>query len=298
MQKAMPASVGMWAGAFAESLLDDLQILKTAYELNDQSPLGSGAEYGVPLPLDRKLTAQLLGFKKIQNNSLYCQNSWGKIEVNVVNALISILATVNRFASDCMLFTTAEFGFFTASDKVTTGSSIMPQKKNVDLAELIRSKVHLLVGNYVSLLGVSTNLVSGYNRDLQDSKKLLIDSLNTTYQVIGATQLLLTYITPQKNKLATAMTKELFATHLAIDQVQKGIPFRDAYKQVAANLSAVPEPDETTIATLLSKSNHAGGTGNLQLDKAKRLLTRIRRHWQQEQNAWLRVTANLLTRIN
>ncbi len=141
MQKAMPSSIGLWAGSFMDSFKDDCVLLNTAMELNDQSPLGSAAGYGTPLKLDREYTAKLLGFAKVQNNSLYCQNSKGKIEAVILAALTQILLTINKFASDIMLFTTTEFNFFQVSDKVTTGSSMMPQKKNLDLAELLRSKV-------------------------------------------------------------------------------------------------------------------------------------------------------------
>ena len=200
MQKAMPSSIRLWAGAFVESLEDDLKVLENAEKINDQSPLGSAAGYATPLNLDREYTAKLLGFSKVQNNSLYCQNSKGKIEAVIIASLVNILQTINKFASDVLLFTTSEFNFFSVSGEVTTGSSIMPQKKNVDLAELLRAKVHLVLGNYVQMVSLSANLVSGYNRDLQDIKKPLMESLEITIESLKVTKILLENITPNKKK--------------------------------------------------------------------------------------------------
>lgn len=232
MQKAMPSSIKTWAESFIESLADDQYSLKTALKISDKSPLGSGAGYGLPLDLDRKFTAKQLGFAKVQENPLYCQNSRGKIEAAILSSLISILQTVNKFASDVMLFSTSEFSFFIASEEITTGSSIMPQKKNLDLAELLRSKLHLVLGNYIQIVSLSSNLVSGYNRDLQDAKKPLIESLEITLNSLKATQILLKNIVPNKEVLKKALTKEIYATQKAFELVKKGSSFRDAYQKV------------------------------------------------------------------
>ena len=232
MQKAMPSSIRLWAGSFMDSLKDDSLMLNTAIKLNNQSPLGSAAGYGIPLKLDREYTAKLLGFAKVQNNPLYCQNSKGKIEAVILAALTQILLTINKFASDIMLFTTSEFNFFQASDKVTTGSSMMPQKKNPDAAELLRSKVHLILGNYIALVSLSSNLPSGYNRDLQDIKKPLLESLEITLGSLEVTKILLENLTPNKEVLKKSMTEEIFAAQKAYELVQKGMPFRKAYREV------------------------------------------------------------------
>ncbi|MDP3987581.1 MAG: argininosuccinate lyase [Candidatus Levybacteria bacterium] len=236
MQKAMPSSIAIWAESFEKSLNDDLIMLKTAQKINDQSPLGSAAGYGVSLPLDKNYTAKLLGFEKVQNNPLYCQNSKGKIESLILSSLIQILLTINKFSSDVLLFTTSEFDFFEVCDKITSGSSIMPQKKNVDIAELLRSKVHLVLGNYTQLVSLSSNLVSGYNRDLQDIKKPLFDSLETTLDSIKVAKILLNSLTPNKEKLKNALTSEIFATEKALELVKKGIPFREAYQKVGSEI--------------------------------------------------------------
>lgn len=234
MQKAMPYTVGLWLESFAESLGDDLQLVQAVYNIINQSPLGSAAGYGVPFDVKRDYTATLLSFKKVQKNPLYCQNSRGKFEASVLAALISVLQTINKFAQDVLLFTTQEYGFFTVDDTLTTGSSIMPQKKNIDLAELLRSKVHIVLGHYVSIVSLSSNLPSGYNRDLQDTKKPLFESLDITYDSLKMCQILLDGLHPIETKLKAAMTSELYAASKALKLAKKGIPFRTAYKKIAS----------------------------------------------------------------
>lgn len=234
-QKAMPSSISLWAGSFEDSLTDDLKLVDIAHSLNDQSPLGSAAGYGVSLKLDKKFTAAELGFAKVQQNPIYCQSSRGKIESATVAALVSVLFTINKFAADLILFTTSEFDFFTVSDNLTTGSSIMPQKKNIDIAELLRSKVHLVLGNYVQIVSLSTNLISGYNRDIQDSKKSFMESLEITSDSIHVAKILLDNITPNEKNLKAAMTEDLYAAEKALKLVSKGKTFRDAYRIVGKN---------------------------------------------------------------
>lgn len=232
MQKAMPSSVSLWAESLKDSLSDDLELVKAVYKLNDQSPLGSAAGYGVPIAIDKKLTAKLLNFEKVQENPIYCQNSRGKTESVVLASLVSILLTINKFASDLMLFTTGEFGFFQIPSEFTTGSSIMPQKKNLDIAELLRSKVHVVLGNYVKVVSLSSNLISGFNRDLQDSKGPVMESLEITKHSLKVANVLLENIKPNKEKLGSAMTEELYATERVLKMVLKGESFRNAYLKV------------------------------------------------------------------
>ncbi len=290
MQQAMPSSFGMWAGAFAEGLLDDLLLLKTAFQLNDQSPLGSAAGYGVPLKLDRQLTANLLGFAKFQNNSMYCQNSRGKVEASILAALSAMLFDLNRFASDVLFFSTSEVAAIEVSAEMCSGSSIMPQKKNVDLAELLRSKVHLLTGNYVQIMSLSTNLISGYNRDLQDTKKPLIESLLIAKECLQVAQLLVKNIQPVHKKLQT----EIFATHHALSLLQQGIPFRDAYLQAA---EAVAEKKILEPKNFLNLSVHAGGTGNVQLEKITQALHQEKKFLQKKKILFSKRISQLLPSI-
>ncbi len=279
MQKAMPYSVGAWSLAFTQGLLDNITVLQTAYEVIDQSPLGSAAGYGAPLNLDKTYSAQLLGFEKVQINPLACQNARGKLEAIVLSTCINILFDFNKFASDVLFFTTSECNFFTVDNAVTTGSSIMPQKKNVDLAELIRSKIHIVLGNYLQTMTISTNLISGYHRDLQDMKKPLFEGLETTKTTIQAATILLQSLMPNKKKLVKAMTSELFATHKAIELTQQGTPFRDAYHQVANNFHgfSVEKPEY-----YLKQAKNIGDTGNMQIETFTKLIKKSENIYQKK----------------
>jgi argininosuccinate lyase len=290
MQKAMPSSVGMWAGSFTEAFLDDLQLLKSAYSINNQSPLGSAAGYGVPLPIDREYTSQLLGFAKVQTNPIYCQNSRGKIEAVIITAINSILLDINKFATDILLFTTSELQYFSISEKLLSGSSIMPQKKNVDIAELLRSKIHMTLGNYVQIVSLSSNLSSGYNRDFQDNKKVFMESIEIGEDCLKVTNMLMQNITPIKENLERALTPEIFATHKALELVSQGMPFREAYQTVATNIL------QTNInpTPFLNKSKHLGGTGNLGLDKYQKQLEDEKKKFEKEQQAFKQIIKNLI----
>jgi len=292
MQKAMPSSVGLWLGAFAESLADSLKLLDTALDLVDQSPLGSGAAYGVTLPLNRQMTADLLGFRKVQNNSLYCQNSRGKIEGAVLFTLVNIASDISRFASDVLLFTTSEFHYFTIDKSICTGSSIMPQKQNVDIAELLRSKSHIMFGYFTQVYTVSMNLPSGYNRDLQDSKKPYIEALKLSGDILEMAQLLLTNIAPNREVLKTNMTKELYATSLTYDYVQQGTPFRMAYQKVGENLDKIPDFD---VQKELKKSTHLGSTGNLNLEGLKKSILQQQKDLKADYLRWKQLLHSLLS---
>lgn len=263
-QKAMPTTVGMWGASFAEGLLDGVSLIKASYQLNDRSPLGTAAGFGVPLNLDRDLTAKLMGFSKLQINPIYAQHSRAKTSSITLSALLAILSDINRFASDVLLFTTAGFDYFKVADELCSGSSIMPQKKNVDVAELLRSKLHLVLGNFTALVSLSSNLISGYNRDIQDGKKLLMESLQTTIDSLKAANILINNIEPKKENLKAALTPEIFATHKAYELVKKGTSFRDAYQEVGKNLSSLEGID---LDKVINDSTHLGGLGNLGLDR-------------------------------
>ena len=180
-----------------------------------------------------------------------------------------ILLDINKFATDVLFFTSSEVNYFSVSEQIYSGSSIMPQKKNVDLAELLRSKVHLLTGNYVQLVSLSSNLISGYNRDLQDSKKPFMESLEIAHDSILVSTLLIKNLIPNKPKLKAALTPEIFATHQAYALVSQGIPFREAYQTVGNNLETIDEKD---FSEFMKQSSHIGGTGNLMLEHFSTLL--------------------------
>jgi len=262
MQKAMLSSVGMWASAFAESFLDDLVMLKAVYEINNRSPLGSAASYGVPLNLDREYAAELLGFGGVQKNSLYCHNSRTKIESETISALAPILMDINRFASDVMLFTTSEFNYFSVDKELCSGSSIMPQKKNVDVAELLRSKIHIALGYYIQSASLPSNLVSGYSREVQEGKRPLFESMEIATESLKVANILLNGITPNEEAMRKGLTPEVFAAQKALELTVNGEAFRDAYKSVGKDPKGYMPND---MQSALKKSKHTGGTGNLGL---------------------------------
>lgn len=279
MQRAMLSSVGLWAGQFAESLLDDMSSLDASYNLNDQSPLGSGAAYGVSLPLDRAYTAELLGFSKVQNNALYCQNSRGKIEGNIVHSLVQVMLTLSRFAGDMMLFTTQEFNYFSVPSELTTGSSIMPQKKNMDIMELLRSRVQVIIQNEALILSMQHGLISGYNRDLQELKKPFMQSFAIVKQSLGIVQLLVEGMEVNEEIMKKNLSPDMNAAYHAYKlSDEKGIPFRDAYIEVGKNLKDIPDYDP---AVVLKDTKVQGGAGNIALEVAEKQLAEGEKIWRQ-----------------
>lgn len=232
MQKAMPSSVSLWLANFGWLLLDDFEVLDSCLKLIDQNPLGSAASFGTTLPLDRPATTKILGFAKTQQNVLSCQNSRTKHELVVLHALLQIMLTLSKCAADILLFTTSEFGYFSLGDSVSTGSSIMPQKKNADCLELIRAKTHTLAGHAQQIAGIGLGLISGYNRDAQETKKPLMEAFAIVKMSIQIMSLHLQELTPQTQKLYASMTADLFATQKTYELVLKNTPFRDAYTQV------------------------------------------------------------------
>jgi len=280
-RKAMPSSVGLYFSSFAESLLDDLELLDEAYELNDQCPLGSGASYGLPINIDRQLTSDLLGFSRVQNNSLYAQNSRGKIESIVIFALSTIMNDLSKLSNDLILFSMDEFGFFELPDELCTGSSIMPQKKNPDVFELAKAKSVKVDANLFLVKGILSKLQSGYNRDLQLTKEALMDSFEITLATLNIFKIVVEKIRVNEKKCIDACTPELFATEHAYNLAKKGIPFRDAYKEVAKNLGKLGKINPVKS---IQASKHLGATGNLGLDKIKSEIIKIKSELDIEQS--------------
>ncbi len=275
MQKAMPTSVGTWYSAFAESLIDDIKILNSINRiLVDQNPLGSGAGYGSPFDFDRDKLSEDLGFLKTQNNVIYCHNSRGKIEGMVLEACCQIMLTLNKLATDLLLYTTQEFNFFTIPESVATGSSIMPQKKNLDVAELMRGRTSSVLScrNEITMNGL--NRVSGYQRDGQEIKRPLFLGLRYTEMSLKAASVMIRELKPNEQELLNDMSPELFAAHKAFERVKQGESFRDAYIEVGASLDKI-EIDKNSIINMIKESRHQGGVGNLQLEKLKTEINRL-----------------------
>lgn len=233
MQKAMPSSMAMWAGAYTDGMKDDLSMLKSVAKLIDQSPLGSAAGYGVPIKIDKEMTAKEMGFDRVQKNPIYCQISRGKFELSILHGLGQIMLTINRLASDLILFSMAEFGYVSLPDHFCTGSSIMPQKKNPDVLELLRGSYHIISGYETQVKGLTANLISGYNRDIQLSKEPVMQGINLGIDCLKISAAVIEALKVNKDICDAAMTDELFATEKAYKLVEKGIPFREAYRQVA-----------------------------------------------------------------
>ncbi|MFC1477772.1 lyase family protein, partial [candidate division KSB1 bacterium] len=233
MRKAMPSSVSLWGRALIDSMRDNQRVIVRTADLVDQSPLGSGAGYGIPLKVDRGFTAKELGFRKIQHNPLYVQNSRGKFEAEILHTLSQIMYDLNRTASDLILFSMPEFGYFELPDELCTGSSIMPQKKNPDVLEILRARYHQVVSYEFQVKQISGNLISGYNRDLQLTKAPVIRGFDITKQSLQVAALLFECLKVNNARCAEALTEELYATEEVYSLVRQGIPFRDAYKRIA-----------------------------------------------------------------
>lgn len=236
MQKAMPSSVKLWAESFIESLEDDLKLLDNALDIIDKNPLGTGAGYGLPIKVDKEITKNELNFKENYKNSLYVQNSRGKHEAIILNALTNVMFTLNKLATDIILFSMQEFGFFELPQEFTTGSSIMPQKKNPDVLELVRAKHSIVLGYESQIKNLIANLPSGYNRDLQLTKEPLIKGIETTKDCLEIMDLVISKLKMNKKNCKKAMTNDLYATKKVYELVKKGMSFREAYKEVKKKL--------------------------------------------------------------
>ena len=280
-QKAMPASVGLYWSAYAEALLDDLAVLKTAYDLINQCPLGSASGFGVSLPIDREYVADLLGFAKVQNNVLYVQNSRGKIESILIHACAQLMLDLSRMANDLIFWSAPEFGYVTLPDRLCTGSSLMPNKKNPDVLELIRAHAATVLSHYHQTTTVLHALSSGYFRDLQTTKYPLMNGCQITVDCLAISGLVIDKITINKEACRAACTREIFATDQTLELVKEGTPFRSAYQKIAGTSRDKPiDP----IASLHAKT-HAGAPGNLGLEKIDTNIKDMIRWHTQEQSA-------------
>lgn len=243
MQRAMPSTVGLWSMGYAELLVSDLDALAGAFDQINVSPLGSAAGYGVPyLELPRNDVAERLGFTGVQTHVTAVQLSRGKLELHVVHAAAHVAATLNRLASDLILFNTSEFAFVRLPAEFCTGSSIMPQKKNPDVLELARASYHRIIAEMNVLLTLPANLASGYHRDLQLTKEAAMRVVFLTRDLVEAMQNVLGGVTFDEQRLRTATTKELFATARALELVQQGVPFREAYRRIAGEVDSLDAP--------------------------------------------------------
>jgi len=234
MQPAMPSSIGLWLGCFRAALDDDLILLRAARRVLDQNPLGTAAGFGVPVfVLDRRMTAEDLGFSRVQENPIAAQHSRGKFEGIVLHVASQIMYDLNRLAGDLMIYTMREVAFVSLPEALCTGSSIMPQKKNPDVLELIRAKYHTVLGEEMTIRHLMANLMSGYNRDAQLTKGPLMRGLNATIRSLAMMIRIVDEMEIDAERCRAAMGEELWATERAYRLVRQGVPFRDAYRRIA-----------------------------------------------------------------
>ncbi|WP_121355412.1 argininosuccinate lyase [Flavisolibacter nicotianae] len=260
LQIAMPSSFGLWFGAYAESLVDDLEMLAAAYQVANKNPLGSGAGYGSSFPLNRTRTTEILGFASPNYNSVYAQMTRGKTEKVVAMGISCVAATLSKLAMDCCLYMNQNFGFISFPSELTTGSSIMPHKKNPDVFELIRAKCNRIQATPNELTLLLNNLPSGYHRDLQLTKEILFPAIEELKACLQLCRLMLSNIEVKDNILQDEKYKYLFTVEAVNELVNQGIPFREAYKQVGEQV------EEGTFRFDLSKPlahTHEGSISRL-----------------------------------
>jgi len=275
MQRAVPSSVGLWLGSFGESFTDNLAFNKGVFELLDASPLGTAAGYGVNLPLDRQGVAVELQFARLQLNPMAVQNARGKYELMALQAALHAMLDVRRLAWDLSLFTTAEFDFIGLPEHYTTGSSIMPNKRNPDVVELLRGQVAVLEGAIAEIQAV-LSLPSGYQRDLQLTKPALIRGMESALKSLRIIPALVTGLKFNVEKMQAAITPELFATDLAVELAAANVPFRDAYRKVKEQMANMQQGNPLES---LEKRLSPGACGDLQLDILRRRLAELIAHW-------------------
>jgi argininosuccinate lyase len=260
LQIAMPSSFGLWFGAYAEGLVDDLEMLAAAYHVTNKNPLGSGAGYGSSFPLNRSRTTELLQFSTPNYNSVYAQMTRGKTEKAVAMGMSCIAATVGRLAMDCCLYLNQNFGFISFPSELTTGSSIMPHKKNPDVFELIRAKCNRIQSTPNELSLLLANLPSGYHRDLQLTKEIVFPAIEELKACLQMSRLMLSNIEVKDNIIQDEKYKYLFTVEAVNKLVNTGISFRDAYRQVGQQV----ERDEFSHDTSNPiQHTHEGSIGNL-----------------------------------
>ncbi|MBO7683995.1 MAG: argininosuccinate lyase [Kiritimatiellae bacterium] len=275
LQPAMPSTVEMWATGHAEMILDQLENLEAAYRLADANPLGSAAGYGVPLPLDRARTTELLGFARTIHNCFGASMARGECEAALLSALAQLMAVLSRLAEDLILFSMPEFAYFKLPRAYCTGSSIMPQKFNPDVLELVRSKAAQALGLQAASLSLLHAMPGGYNRDLQDCKWLYMKGLEIVRTTLRILAKVVDGVKLDAQKCRAAFTPGVFATDVALRKVADGVPWRDAYHEVRDQFAALYDGRPAEVATIdpdaaVAAKTHEGTTGGIDLGAYRR----------------------------
>ena len=291
LQPAMPSSVGVWASGHAEMILDQVANLEAAYAINDRCPLGSAAGYGVPLPLDRKLTSALLGFACPLHNVFGASMARGEDEAALLSALAQLMAVLSRLAEDLILFSMPEFAYFRLPREYCTGSSIMPQKYNPDVLELVRSKAAIVLGLQTAALSQLHAMPGGYNRDLQDSKGLYMKGLSVTRTTLRILAKVVEGVSVDEEKLRAGFIPGVFATDAALRQVAAGVPWREAYHDVRDHLERLETEDADKA---VRAKRHLGATNGLDWNLYRRRIAALRAGIAKRQRAFAaKITALL-----
>lgn len=277
LQIAMPSSFGLWFGAYAESLVDDLRLMEAAYRICNRNPLGSAAGYGSSFPLNRQMTTDLLGFDSLDYNVVYAQMGRGKMERTVAFAMAGIAATLSKFAFDACLFNSQNFGFIKLPDQFTTGSSIMPHKKNPDVFELTRAKCNKIQGLPTQITLICNNLPSGYFRDLQIIKEVFLPAFDELNDCLTMVTHMMREIKVNEHILDDDKYALVFSVEEVNKRVLNGVPFRDAYKQVGLEIEAGQFVPQKQV-----NHTHEGSIGNLSNDKIAALMKEIMNTFQFE----------------
>jgi argininosuccinate lyase len=270
LQIAMPSSFGLWFGAYAESLVDDLLFLQAAFRMTNRNPLGSAAGYGSSFPLNRQMTTDLLGFDTPAYNVVYAQMGRGKLERNVAFALATIAGTLSKMAFDACLFNSQNFGFVKLPDDCTTGSSIMPHKKNPDVFELTRAKCNKIQALPQQIMMIMNNLPSGYFRDLQIMKEVFLPAFGELKDCLQMVAYIVNKMTVNEHILDNPMYDNIFSVEEVNRLAREGMPFRDAYKKVGLDIQAGNFTPNKNI-----HHTHEGSIGNLCNDKIEALMQEV-----------------------
>ena len=261
-QQAMPITLGHYYDSFREQLADCSEYIHVIAQSIDKNPLGSGAGFGSSVNINRDLTTEELAFDDTQVNSLYCQNSRGQFELRYIHVLSQVMFVLQKFASDMILYTSREFGFFDVHPSISTGSSMMPQKKNLDIAELIRANHAMIVGNETQIQTLSHGLVSGYNRDYQLMKNCIVDAFKTTDSSLTATISLLQGLKPNHSAIKNKLNIDMFATDIAINEsITTGKPFRTLYQSIMSDIDNI-QLSEVEMLKLVKNRVTLGSPGN------------------------------------
>jgi argininosuccinate lyase len=293
-KQAMLITADFWMTAFIEAGLDHLSTFRHVFDLINQNPLGSGSGFGVPIPLDREMTARLLGFARVQQNPMYVQNSRGRFESQIIDALWLAMNDFSRLAADMLMYNMDELLFLETTTAITTGSSIMPQKRNLDVMELVRAKTNTMLALSNQVKSTVSGIHSGYNRDLQETKEPLFHAFDLASGTMEAVAVTLANVSINETAVINGLSQGIFATDIAFEAVGKGMPFRDAYRLAATKIGTI-DINEKTIRESIENRVSPGSPRTISMDQLETAVETARSIWQSEKNRNEGILNTLLT---